>query len=273
MAHALYNGRSGRLLVELGHKRMRVIGIDPGTIVTGWGIITVDGSRLSYVASGVVKVGRGEVAGRLAEIYKRLGEIAETYEPEKCSLERNFLARNVQSAFRLGEARGVVMAVMAAGDIPIIEYTPATIKKSVVGHGRAAKGTMQAGIQRLFAMPHEPAEDEADALAAAACFGLRRLYDDRIVVSTETEPRAQAGPSRLDREIREALGETARRSRRGDRDAHGDVGDASAKPGTSKPELPVRGAKPALRPRTVPAVTKSAVSAKTPDSRSRRGSK
>jgi len=160
-----------------------VLGVDPGTVVTGWGVVECDGPRLSRVASGTLRVGRGDVAGRLARIYAGLSAIIVEHAPRVLSLERNFLARNVQSAFRLGEARGVAMAAAAAADVSLCEYTPATIKKSVAGHGRADKAQMKAAVARLFALTAELAEDEADALAAAACHGFRHGYDDKVAAA------------------------------------------------------------------------------------------
>ena len=159
---------------------MRVLGVDPGTVITGWGIIDCKGGKLRHVASGVVRVGRGELGGRLAAIYQGLAEIISRHTPTILSLERNFLATNVQSAFRLGEARGVAMAVAAAADLTICEYTPATIKKSVVGHGRADKSQVQAAVSRLLGLASVPREDEADALAAAACHGFRDGFESKL---------------------------------------------------------------------------------------------
>jgi len=157
--------------------------VDPGTVVTGWGVIETDGSRLHRVASGVLGVGRGDLPGRLAAIYARLAAVLAEYRPAVVSLERNFLSRNVQSAFRLGEARGVVMAVSAAANVALTEYTPATVKKAVVGHGRAAKEDVQRAIVALLRLSETPLEDEADALAVAACYALRSGYDGKVATA------------------------------------------------------------------------------------------
>ncbi len=159
---------------------MRVLGVDPGTRLTGWGIIDISGKRLVRVASGVLKVGNGELASRLAHIHRDIVEIVAQHAPSAVSLERNFVSRNVQSAFRLGEARGAIMAAVAAGAVPITEYSPATIKKAVVGHGRAGKLDVQEAVVRLLNLTEMPGEDEADALAAAACYALRSGYDGKV---------------------------------------------------------------------------------------------
>ncbi len=167
---------------------MRILGVDPGTVVTGWGVIDCDGRRLSYVDSGVIRPGEKDIAARLGRIHAALVGVIARLSPQVLSLERNFLARNVQSAFRLGEARGVAMAAAAAADVELNEYTPATIKKSIVGHGRADKDAVQAVIVRMLGLTRAPLVDEADALAAAACHGLRRGYETKLAAARGRVP-------------------------------------------------------------------------------------
>lgn len=169
---------------------MRVLGVDPGTVVTGWGVIDADGGVFRHVASGTIRAGRGEVASRLALIYTALGDVMREHAPEILSLERNFLARNVQSAFRLGEARGVAMAAAAARALVFSEYTPATIKKTVSGHGGADKQQVQVAVLRLLGLTRRLASDEADALAAAACHALRAGFDARTRTALSRRSRA-----------------------------------------------------------------------------------
>jgi crossover junction endodeoxyribonuclease RuvC len=159
---------------------LRVLGVDPGTRITGWGIIDVSGSRLTRVASGVLRLGSGELSGRLAVIHAAISSIISEHEPTAASLERNFVARNVQSALRLGEARGAIMAAVAGKAVALTEYTPATVKKAVVGHGRAGKSDVQETMVRLLRLTELPSEDEADALAVAACYALRSGYDGKV---------------------------------------------------------------------------------------------
>jgi crossover junction endodeoxyribonuclease RuvC len=165
---------------------MRVLGIDPGTMVTGWAIVECDNRDPLRLASGTIRVGRGEIAGRLAAIYSRLSELISGYNPDVLSLERHFVAANVQSAFRLGEARGVAMAAAAASSVALCEYSPATIKKSVVGYGRADKLQVQSAVSRIFRLTAPPDEDEADALAAAACHAFHRSYETRLARALES---------------------------------------------------------------------------------------
>jgi crossover junction endodeoxyribonuclease RuvC len=175
---------------------MRVLGIDPGTLKTGWGVVECDGSRLRHVASGTIRTGRGELAARLAAVYEGLSGVIARHAPGIVSLERNFLALNVQSAFRLGEARGVAMAAAAAAGLEVCEYTPATIKKAVVGHGRADKGAVQAAVTRLLSLATGPSEDEADALATAACHGFCRSFDAKVRAAVAGQARAANGGGR-----------------------------------------------------------------------------
>jgi len=159
---------------------LRVLGVDPGTIRCGWGLVECDGPRLRHLDSGVIEAGRGDISARLQHVYGSLLSVMTGYQPDSFSLERNFVSRNVQSAFRLGEARGVAMAAAAAAGIPVTEYTPMMIKKSVVGYGRADKVQVQTAVQRLLGLGALPATDAADALAAAICHGLTGSVQIRV---------------------------------------------------------------------------------------------
>lgn len=147
---------------------MRVLGVDPGTVATGWGVIDQTGQRLTYVAGGVIRP-RGSLGQRLAQVYEQAQRILSEFTPSWVSLEKTFVGENVQSAFRLGEARGAILVATAQAGIPVREYSPAEIKVAVVWHGRAAKEQMQAMVARLLALRVRVAGDEADALGAAIC--------------------------------------------------------------------------------------------------------
>ena len=176
-----------------------MLGIDPGTIRMGWGVIRAEGSRMTWVASGTLQLGRGEPAQRLVTVWRELQELMQTHEPDTLSLERNFVARNPQSAFRIGEARGVVMAASAYAGVELKEYTPAVVKKAVAGHGRADKQAVITAVTRLLSMAETPAEDEADALAIAACHILRRGYEQKVagaLSASRRSPRSRVGARR-----------------------------------------------------------------------------
>lgn len=147
---------------------VRVLGVDPGTLVLGWGVVDARGSRLERVASGILRC-QGARADRLAAIYEALRELCERHQPTMLSLEQTFVGDNVQSAFRLGEARGAVMVAASRAGIGVAEYSPAQIKLAVAGSGRATKAQMQLMVGRLLGMAEVLAADEADALGAAIC--------------------------------------------------------------------------------------------------------
>jgi crossover junction endodeoxyribonuclease RuvC len=180
-----------------GEDAVRVLGVDPGTVVTGWGVIDCHRGQLRHVDSGTIRAGRGNLPARLAMIYAELGEVARRHAPDAFSLERNFLARNVQSAFRLGEARGVAMAAAALAGLPLSEYTPATVKKTVTGHGGARKCQVQDAVLRLLALSRRLAVDESDALAVAACHALRMRYQSRVSVALTRIAEAPVGTLRV----------------------------------------------------------------------------
>ncbi|MBP1686394.1 MAG: crossover junction endodeoxyribonuclease RuvC [Deltaproteobacteria bacterium] len=147
---------------------MRVLGVDPGTVATGWGVIEEVDRRLTYVAGGVIR-SRGPLPERLARIYDGIQQALSVFAPAWVSLEKTFVGENVQSAFRLGEARGAILVAAAQAGVPVREYSPAEIKVAVAGQGRAAKDQMQAMVVRLLSLPSVLAADEADALGAAIC--------------------------------------------------------------------------------------------------------
>jgi crossover junction endodeoxyribonuclease RuvC len=149
---------------------VRALGIDPGSRVTGWGVVERAGATYRRLASGVVRLDGSEaLAGRLAHLHAECLVLLETWHPDTIVLERNFVAHNVQSAFRLGEVRGVVLAAAAAGGRSVHEYAPATVKLAAVGHGRADKDTMIRGVVALLRLDARPSADAADALALALC--------------------------------------------------------------------------------------------------------
>lgn len=146
----------------------RVLGVDPGTVVLGWGIVEARGHAVCHVASGVIRA-TGRRADRLAAIHAELGAICLRFTPDALSLEQTFVGDNVQSAFRLGEARGAVMVAASQARLAVAEYSPAEIKLAVAGSGRASKTQMQFMVGRLLGIVEQLAADEADALGAAIC--------------------------------------------------------------------------------------------------------
>lgn len=149
---------------------MRILGIDPGLRNTGFGIIDQDANKLSYVASGTIKVSpKQTLYQRLRDISDHLHEVIESYRPDVAVIEKVFLNTNPQSTLLLGHARGAAMLSLAQKDLPISEYTALQIKKAVVGRGHAQKEQVQAMVQYILKLNAQPAPDPADALACAIC--------------------------------------------------------------------------------------------------------
>lgn len=147
----------------------RILGIDPGLRVTGFGIIDADGPRLRYVASGVIRIGTGALPPRLKTIHDGLIEVIGEYGPQTAAVEIIFVNVNPQSTLLLGQARGAAITTAVAQGLPVSEYTASQVKQAVVGYGRAVKSQVQAMVQQLLALPGLPSTDAADALACAIC--------------------------------------------------------------------------------------------------------
>lgn len=145
-----------------------ILGIDPGSRKTGFGIIQT-GSRLTYIGSGVIRLPDAPLAERLRIIADSVADIIASYRPEQAAVEEVFMARNAASALKLGQARGAAIVACAQGGLEISEYTARQVKQSVVGTGAAAKEQVQHMVCRLLNLPAPPQEDAADALACALC--------------------------------------------------------------------------------------------------------
>ena len=173
---------------------MRILGIDPGLQRTGFGVIEVDGSQLSYVASGTIstlEVDRGNLPARLKLIYDGVCEVRRRYEPQASSVEIVFVNVNPQSTLLLGQARGAALAALVATDLPVAEYTALQMKKAIVGHGHASKSQIQAMVQRLLRLPGLPGPDAADALGLAITHA--HAARSLAAVAKASPPRVQRG--------------------------------------------------------------------------------
>lgn len=148
----------------------RLIGLDPGLRATGWGVIEVEGSRLRHVANGVVRVDtEGEMAARLRQLFDALMLVLEEWQPESAAVETVFVNKDQGSSLKLGQARGIVLLVPALHNIPVAEYAPNQIKKSLVGVGHAEKAQLRAMVGRLMPGCIIAGSDAADALGVAIC--------------------------------------------------------------------------------------------------------
>lgn len=167
----------------------RILGIDPGSRITGYGVIDCEGSKQRYVASGSVRTGGGPLADRLRVIFADLSEVIATYAPHETAVEQVFVHVNPDSALKLGQARGAAICACASHDLPVGEYTPRQIKLAVTGTGAASKAQVQEMVKRILSLPAAPPSDAADALAVALCHGQSR----RLAGLTETSGRMRAG--------------------------------------------------------------------------------
>lgn len=149
---------------------MRLIGLDPGLRNTGWGVIETDGHVLRYVADGTVRSdGDAPIATRLTQLYDGVLELIERWRPAEAAVEETFVNRNPESTLKLGLARGVVLLAPAKAGLPVAEYAPKRVKKSVVGTGSASKEQVQAMMATLLPGAGIHSADAADALAVAVC--------------------------------------------------------------------------------------------------------
>ena len=150
-----------------------MLGIDPGSQCTGFGLVDVAGARLSYVASGVIRTPHGDFAARLCEIFTCMRSIVAQYRPQEIAIERVFVNRNPDSALKLGQARGAAICGTADANAEVFEYATRQIKQAVVGSGSAEKAQVQLMMKSILKLNGPVSADAADALAAAVCHALR----------------------------------------------------------------------------------------------------
>jgi len=148
---------------------LRILGIDPGLRVTGFGVIEQTGSKLHYLASGCVRSGDGDLAARLKAILEGLAEVIGAHRPQEVAVEKVFVNVNPKSTLLLGQARGAAICAAVIAGLPVAEYTALQVKQAVVGKGHAKKEQVQHMVRRLLALPGDPSPDAADALACAIC--------------------------------------------------------------------------------------------------------
>ena len=153
----------------MSHSYTRILGIDPGLRITGFGVLDKVGQKLIYVASGFIKTPVGELPERLKVILNSLREVIETHQPQLVAVEKVFVNVNPQSTLLLGQARGAAICAAVLASLPVAEYTALQVKQAVVGNGHAKKEQVQEMVKRLLNLPATPSPDSADALACAIC--------------------------------------------------------------------------------------------------------
>jgi len=148
---------------------LRILGIDPGLRITGFGVIEKSGSKLSYVTSGCIRSPQGELPERLKSILLSLREVISLHSPQQVAVEKVFVNVNPQSTLSLGQARGTAICAAVDAGLPVAEYTALQVKQAVVGNGHANKEQVQQMVKRLLCLAGVPSTDAADALACAIC--------------------------------------------------------------------------------------------------------
>ena len=176
---------------------MIIIGVDPGTIITGFGIIKYEKNQLNYNHSGVIKTPKTkEIPPRLEAIYNELDRLIKFYNPSDFAIETAFFNKNVQSVLKIGYVRGVSLLVAQHNGLEIGEYSPREIKKSIVGNGGASKEQVQFMIKKLLSLKDDFSTfDESDALAIAACYAFKK--DSLSHKSGSWEKFVEANPDKI----------------------------------------------------------------------------
>lgn len=158
----------------------RILGIDPGSRVTGYGVIDSANGQSTYVASGCLRVEGDTLPDKLGLIFREIGQLIETYRPQQFAIESVFMHRNAGSALKLGQARGAAICAAVGRELRIAEYAPREIKQAVVGKGGAEKSQVQHMVRVLLGLADSPQADAADALAIALCHSFRGQAEVRV---------------------------------------------------------------------------------------------
>lgn len=159
---------------------MRILGVDPGSRITGFGVVEIENGKLRYVTSGCIKMKDKGLPARLKTIFEGMSEIIDNTEPDFMAVEEVFVSRNARSALILGQARGAAISAGVSKGLAVGEYTALQIKKSVVGYGQADKSQVQHMVQTILALDGIPQEDAADALACAICHSHTLEHNQRM---------------------------------------------------------------------------------------------
>lgn len=148
---------------------INILGIDPGSRITGFGIISLEQQKISYITSGCIRLEKQALPQRLLEIFNSINTLIQEFQPTEFAIEKVFISKNVDSALKLGQARGSAIVAAAQNHLNIFEYSPNEVKQAIVGKGHADKTQVQHMIRVLLNLPISPQSDAADALAIALC--------------------------------------------------------------------------------------------------------
>jgi crossover junction endodeoxyribonuclease RuvC len=158
----------------------RILGIDPGSRITGFGILDTDGRSSQHVASGALRVPDDDLAGRLGYIFEEISALLRAHAPQEVAVENVFVSRNAASALKLGQARGAAISACAVAGVSVAEYSPREVKLAIVGTGGADKAQVQHMVRALLGLREELQADRADALAVALCHAHSRSTLGRL---------------------------------------------------------------------------------------------
>ena len=172
----------------MDNQKRIILGIDPGSRCTGYGVIWAKGSQQGYIAHGHIKTTNKALNFRLYEIQQALLQVIEKYHPDEAAIEQVFTLHNHQSALKLGQARGAALATTAAYHLCVAEYSARSVKQAIVGYGAATKAQVQHMVTLLLKLTESPQEDSADALAIALCHATTARIQQKIKQATEQEP-------------------------------------------------------------------------------------
>ena len=159
----------------------RILGIDPGSRITGFGVIDSDGVRSRHLVNGCLRVHEADFPARLGRIFTGIAQLIEEHLPEALAIEQVFVSKNVASAMKLGQARGAAICAAVTSGLPVHEYSPRSVKQAVVGTGGADKAQVQHMVRMLLNLVAEPASDAADALAVAIAHAHSSVTNKRLM--------------------------------------------------------------------------------------------
>ena len=160
-----------------------ILGIDPGSRITGYGLVAVEQHRVNHIDHGCLQLGRDELGDRLLTLFDGLANVIRAHQPQEAAIEKVFMNRNADSALKLGHARGVAMLCARQAGLEVQEYAATKIKQAIVGRGHAEKGQVQHMVKALLGLDKSPPADAADALAAAICHAHMREGIARIALA------------------------------------------------------------------------------------------
>ena len=163
-----------------------ILGIDPGSRCTGYGLIHSEKQKIKPIAFGIIRLPEKSLGERLFKIYQKLAEVVQTYQPDTCSIEQVFMHRNVQAALKLGQARGAALVAVSSESIPVVEYSPREIKQALVGYGNAEKKQVQHMAGAILSIREKIPPDAADALAVAICYAHQQRYLEKVKTAEKT---------------------------------------------------------------------------------------